>query len=223
MPNWCNNNIKIEGPKDKIKKIWDSVQADEDKGFFNHLVPMPKELDGTTSPTPQPGWAGYKGPQPMVDGFDNWYDWRVENWGTKWDISLDDSGLEYREDGDTAYIEGWYDTAWAPALTCFDTFIRKHNDIYVTNSYYEGGCDFAGIWTDGHDECIAPSDYKADDFLDASRDTVEGQLDDMFGIGESMAEYEADQETEAEVKVRELVVEKKAQNMEQKEKDAILS
>ena len=45
MPNWCNNNITIEGPKDKIKKIWDSVQADEEKGFFNHLLPMPKELE----------------------------------------------------------------------------------------------------------------------------------------------------------------------------------
>ena len=48
MPNWCNNNIKIEGPKDKIKNIWDKVQADPDKGFFTHLVPMPKELEGTT-------------------------------------------------------------------------------------------------------------------------------------------------------------------------------
>ena len=51
MPNWCNNNIKIEGPKDKIKDIWDRVQADEDKGFFQHFVPMPKELEGTTSPS----------------------------------------------------------------------------------------------------------------------------------------------------------------------------
>ena len=60
MPNWCNNNITIEGPKDKIKKIWDSVQADGDKGFFNHLVPMPKELEGTTSPS-----SSAKKPQPM--------------------------------------------------------------------------------------------------------------------------------------------------------------
>jgi hypothetical protein len=223
MPNWCNNNITIEGPKDKIKNLWDNIQADPDKGFFQHLVPAPKELDGTTSPTPEPGWANYKGPQPVVDGCDNWYDWRVKYWGTKWDISIDDSGLFYEEDGDKAYIKGWYDTAWAPALDCFDTFLRKHNDIYITNLYFEGGCDFAGIYTDGHDDCINPSDYKADDFLEADRDTVVGQLDECFSIGESMAEYEAEQETEAETKVRELVVEKKAQNMEQKEKDAILS
>jgi len=38
-------------------------------------------------------------------------------------------------------------------------------------------------------------------------------LDEMFNITESMREYEAEQETEAEVKVRELVVEKKAVNI----------
>ena len=208
MPNWCNNNITIEGPKDKIKKIWDSVQADEEKGFFNHLLPMPKELEGTTSPS-----SSADKPQPMIDGVDNWYDWRVKNWGTKWDISIDDSGLDYSEEGDKGYIKGWYDTAWGPALECFDTFQRKHNDIYITNLYYEPGCDFAGIYTDGHDDGINPSDYKADDFLEADRDTVIGQLDECFSIGESMAEYEEEQETEAERKVREFVVEKKAQNM----------
>ena len=198
MPNWCNNNIKIEGPKDKIKDIWDRVQADEDKGFFQHFVPMPKELEGTTSPS-----SSAKKPQPMIDGFDNWYDWRVKNWGTKWDISTDDCGLTYREDGDKAFIEGWFDTAWGPALDCFDTFIRKHNDIYVTNMYWEGGCDFAGIYTDGHDDCIAPSNYKASDFLNADRDSVEGQLDEAFGIGECMAEYEEEQVEEVAEKAQE--------------------
>ena len=98
-----------------------------------------------------------------------------------------------------------------------DTFQRKHNDIYITNLYYEPGCDFAGIYTDGHDDGINPSDYKADDFLEADRDTVVGQLDECFSIGETMAEYEEEQETEAERKVRELIVEKKAQNMPEKE------
>jgi hypothetical protein len=38
-------------------------------------------------------------------------------------------------------------------------------------------------------------------------------LDETFGMVESMQEYEADQETEAEQKVRELIVDKKAQNI----------
>ena len=194
MPNWCNNNITIEGPKEKIKAIWDKVQADPDKGFFQHLVPAPKELDGTTSPTPQPGWAGYKGPQPVVDGCDNWYDWRVKYWGTKWDISIDDSGLFYEEEGDKAYIKGWYDTAWGPALECFDTFIRKHNDVYVTNLYYEGGMDFAGIYDNGDDSYM-------EDLSEWCRAVVKGttsledtpelfqRLDDEFELIENRREY----------------------------------
>ena len=39
MPNWCNNNIKIEGPKDKIKDIWDRVQADEDMSLIHISEP----------------------------------------------------------------------------------------------------------------------------------------------------------------------------------------
>jgi hypothetical protein len=46
---------------------------------------------------------------------------------------------------------------------------------------------------------------------------VVGQLDELFGIGETLANYEAEEETEAETKVRELIVEKKAQNMPEKE------
>ena len=216
MPNWCNNNISITGPNsviDKIEKI--TKEEDNKNGLLQFFNPMPKELEGTTSPS-----SSADKPQPMIDGVDNWYDWRVKNWGTKWDISIDDSGLDYSEEGDKGYIKGWYDTAWGPALECFDTFQRKHNDIYITNLYYEPGCDFAGIYTDGHDDGINPSDYKADDFLEADRDTVVGQLDECFSIGETMAEYEEEQETEAERKVRELVVEKKAQNMPDKEEYA---
>ena len=50
MPNWCDNSIKIKGPKDKIKKIWDEAQK-EDKGLLSAIYPMPTELEGTTSPS----------------------------------------------------------------------------------------------------------------------------------------------------------------------------
>ena len=70
-----------------------------------------------------------------------------------------------------------------------------------------------GCWDNGDDACVQPSNYKSDDtFWDAGLGL---ELDEMFNITESMAEWEAEQETEAEVKVRELVVEKKAQNLDQ--------
>ena len=215
MPNWCDNSIKIKGPKDKIKKIWDEAHK-EDKGLLSAVYPMPEALEGTTSPAPKEGT-----PQPLVDGFDNWYDWRVQNWGTKWDITLHDGdhGLKFidREDGE-AEINGWFMSAWAPPTGAMDKLLEKNNDIDVSMYYYEGGCDFAGHYDNGYDEEVVPSEEgKSDDWLEASRDTVVGQLDELFGIGETLANYEAEEETEAETKVRELVVEKKAQNMPEKE------
>jgi hypothetical protein len=83
--------------------------------------------------------------------------------------------------------------------------------IFAT--YYEPGCDFMGVWDSGDDRGYNPGDYKSDDDFWTTED---GQLlDDNYGIVESKAEWEAEQETEAEIKVRELVVEKKAQNLDQ--------
>jgi GH24 family phage-related lysozyme (muramidase) len=53
-----------------------------------------------------------------------------------------------------------------------------------------------GEWDNGSDDCYAPSDYKSTD--DFWQDGVGSTLDDYFGITESMAEYEAEQEAEKE-------------------------
>ena len=172
MPNWCDNSIKIKGPKDKIKKIWDEAQK-EDKGLLSAIYPMPEALEDTTSPAPKEGT-----PQPLVDGFDNWYDWRVQNWGTKWDITLSDGdhGLKFidHEDGE-AEINGWFMSAWAPPTGVMDKLLDDHNDIDVSMYYYEGGCDFAGHYDNGSDTEVVPSEEgKSADWLEASRDTVIG-------------------------------------------------
>ena len=84
MPNWCENQISITGPNsvmDKIEKIINADDSHENTGLLNFFHPMPKELEGTTSPS-----SASDKPQPKVDGFDNWYDWRNANWGTKWEV-----------------------------------------------------------------------------------------------------------------------------------------
>ena len=72
MPNWCDNQITITGPNSVIDKI-EKIVSDEKNpdGLLNFFHPMPKELDGTTSPS-----SSADKPQPMVEGFDCWYDWR---------------------------------------------------------------------------------------------------------------------------------------------------
>ena len=44
MPNWCNNNIEIIGPKAKVDKLIEGAKKGE---FCNTLYPMPKALEDT--------------------------------------------------------------------------------------------------------------------------------------------------------------------------------
>jgi len=86
----------------------------------------------------------------------------------------------------------------------------------VKITYYEGGMDFMGIWdSDEGDRCWNISDTapRSDDPWWGTPEGIE--LDGDFGITETMAHYEEEQENEGARKTRELVVEKKAQNMEE--------
>ena len=202
MPNWCDNQITITGPNSVIDQIEKIVKEEKDTdGLLNFFHPMPKQLEDTTSPS-----SSADKPQPMVEGFDCWYDWRCENWGTKWDCNeFYGVDRQYNEAGKTkmsltSTISFGFSSAWSPPINAYEKFIisssEKKQDVSIKAYYYEGGCDFMGEWDNGNDDCYAPSDYKSDD--DFWQDGIGSTLDDMFNITESMAEYEAEQEAEKE-------------------------
>ena len=193
MPNWCNNSINISGSTETIRTLWDEANR-EGSGLLNAMKPMPKELDGTTSPTPQEGQAGYKGPQPKIDGFDNWYDWRVQNWGTKWDIDPGE-GLEFTDNGDgTAQISGWFESAWAPPIQAYDTFLDDMDGCSLTADYHEPGMDFAGFYDNGDDQYMEGLGEWCEAVVKgtcALGDTPElfQKLDDQFELVENAREW----------------------------------
>ena len=179
MPNWCNNSITISGSTDTIKQLWDDAHVGDDFGLLNAMVPMPKELDNTTKGT---------------DGDAvNWYDWRVHNWGTKWDVS--DEGLEYVDNKDgTSHITGWFDSAWAPPIEAYNTFLDDMDGCSIEATYEEGGMDFAGIYEDGDDqymEGLAEWCEKVVRGTCALEDTPElfQKLEDEFELIESRREW----------------------------------
>ena len=195
MPNWCDNQLSITGPNSVIDKIEKIVKEEKDgNGLLNFFHPMPKGLEDTTSPS-----SSAKKPQPMIEGFDNWYDWRCENWSTKWDVNefygVDRQYHSQQSEGESTISFG-FSSAWAPPIGAYEKFLENNSDCSVRAFYYEGGCDFMGEWNDGVDDCYAPSDYKSTD--DFWQDGVGSTLDDVFNITESMAEYEAEQEAEKE-------------------------
>ena len=197
MPNWCDNQLSITGPNsviDKIEKIVKDDDSHEKNGLLNFLHPMPKELEGTTSPS-----SSADKPQPMIDGFDCWYDWRCENWSTKWEVcefyGVDRQYHSEQNEGESTISFG-FSSAWAPPINAYEKFLENNSDCFIRAYYYEGGCDFMGLWEDGIDDCYAPSDYKSTD--DFWQDGIGSTLDDVFNITESMAEYEAELEAEKE-------------------------
>ena len=205
MPNWCNNTITIQGPTDTLKPLWDETQK---TGLLQAMKPMPKELENTTSPAPQEGE-----PQPLVDGFDNWYDWRVSNWGTKWDV--DTEGLEYTDNGDgTAVISGYFESAWSPPIDAYQTFCDDMDNCSLDAYYDEGGMDFAGHWYDGVDDfCDNVSEYARNVIKNGdSGSDLYDHLDDYLELTEQRREYIEEELNEEAQKVHDFVVEKQAVN-----------
>jgi hypothetical protein len=137
MPNWCMNSVTIKGNPDKLKAI---LEASDKGEMLQHMVPMPKELEDTTSPS---------------EGM-NWYSWRLENWGTKWD-----AGEAYGDiDGDTLSLS--FDTAWGPPTIAYHNYTQANEDITIEATYYEPGMCFIGR-------------YDSDEELDESFDIDFGE------------------------------------------------
>ena len=186
MPNWCNNTITLTGPKEKITAIYE--KAKEDNALLQQLYPMPTQLEGTTSPAPKEGKV-----QPLVDGHDNWYDWRVDNWSTKWDVDVE--GLELSDDGTT--ITGWFDSAWAPPIGAYEHFLTNNEDCSISSLYYEGGMDFAGKWEDFADMTVTPGDFTADEMEDPNSGLIY-EINENFNMSEFVREWEEEQKSDTE-------------------------
>ncbi len=182
MPNWCQNEVSIYGDKEDIKKLKAEVFTIDKNNKqpyldFNKVIPMPKELEDTISPSNvvseefirmrdllfanhsiQSIWIGGKqikqdnwGGRYMTErqseilkktfGADNWYDWRVTNWGTKWGID-GDSIQFYDEDNDR--IELHFDTAWSPPDEIASSLREQYKDIDMSWFYREDSMEFSG-------------------------------------------------------------------------------
>ena len=185
MPNWCNNSITIQGSTETVETLWEEANK-EDSGLLNAMVPMPVELNDTVSPS---------------DG-DNWYNWRVNNWGTKWDVDLE--GLEFINNHDgTSVITGYFDSAWAPPIEAYNTFLDDMDGCSLSATYEEGGMDFAGTYEDGEDQYLegisdlAREKVKTGDSGDPLYDLLDAEMD----LTESRLDYiqeELDEEAELE-------------------------
>ena len=71
---------------------------------------------------------------------DRWYNWRVQNWGTKWDaytMEIDDTDMPHG-------FEVQFETAWSPPEEVCNAIREQFDDLSISWFYDEPGCEIAG-------------------------------------------------------------------------------
>jgi len=166
MPNWCSNNLTIE--HDDRSKVMEFVHAYKEGKVCDHYLPVPRDGNGelitdTTHP-------------------DYWYNWCVNNWGTKWDIGSDNNeihGLKPTVVDNQATMT--FDSAWSPPIGLYDKLVELGFKVDAT--YWEPGMAFCGIYTDGDDHYV---DYTHKDMI-PRRIWLDYNLEEFFDETEADA------------------------------------
>lgn len=122
MPNWCNNILTI---------------SSEDTAFIDRIETAYKNGELLETLRPQPDYPGYSDTQIKGSGMPDWWNWRVANWGTKWDVGGEGCDST-RIDPNTITFN--FDTAWSPPLAALEGSEGFDYEI----QYYEPGMAFVG-------------------------------------------------------------------------------
>lgn len=123
MPNHVTNFLSFENvPYERVKEILEAIKNDEigiGSIDFNKIIPMPEHI-----------FRGNLGSEELEKyGTDNWYDWSISNWGTKWN-SYEPAPFD---GGDT--IE--FFTAWSAPHPILEQLSKQFPDVLL----YHRWCD----------------------------------------------------------------------------------
>ena len=162
MPNHCYNRVTIYGSgndteetREQIAKLKDIFEGES---IFPQFIPEP---DWPNTPLAESDVRKYSFSEPRGkvgelpvktegafgesyrfasgEADDRWYDWRLQNWDTKWDaydVSIDDD--------DPDQLEVSFNTAWSPPEAICNEIREQYPDVSVSWFYDEPGCEIAG-------------------------------------------------------------------------------
>ena len=162
MPNHTDNRVILSHDDSQQIDMIYNIMNTEDTPLCQTLIPMPQELEGTQA----------------FSGGPNWYGWRLDNWGTKWDVYETHCT---RIDANTLQLTFY--TAWSPPIFVYDKLVEM--GFEVSARYLDEGWMYIGEYIDGNG-------WTTDDV--ESVVTEYPDLDLEFGISEHMAEWAEENE-----------------------------
>ena len=134
IPNWCSNELSVRGDPKELKKFNKKARAYEKNTTalsLNKLYPMPKKLEKTIN-------------KPSKEGMPDWWKWRVEHWGTKWDVKAELSWKDYDNKIDSS-LNYSFDSAWAPPVEWLKKVAKDFPTLFFSLKYDEPGMGFMGV------------------------------------------------------------------------------
>lgn len=157
MPNWCGNAVTFtHADPAMIQRV---VRGFTGEGLMQEFVPCPDDLLSTVKgsfadgdPRKAENDAKCEANQ-AKHGYPTWYEWKLAKWGTKWDVSNEDSDLEVPEDATSVDIN--FDSAWSPPIEFYGQM--EALGFKVTAYYWEPGMNYCGQYADGenHEEQLS--------------------------------------------------------------------
>lgn len=191
MPNWCNNNLFLS--HDDPEMMEKAVDAWNSGKFLATLVPEPDYTKVKVKPTFDSSHITGKPAPEFVDPEQAWWDWRVQNWGTKWDIGWEQYQDKADLDDDNLMIVS-FDSAWSPPTDAYAKIIELGYSIKAY--YFESGMEFCGKWEDGVEDFIQIEVPEGEKYSVWISENIPKDIDDEMGISDSYADWEVEEEEE---------------------------
>lgn len=179
MPNWVYNSLTIEGNPELVNQVKSQLNQPFNYVHDSWDIPSQRMMKKDTSysnpvfafwniikPTDLDAYHGTRDyTKTMEDAMkfegNDWYDWNVRNWGTKWDVAVSDEDKypETELTHDEANGENWVlvyrlNTAWSRPIPALENLSAQYPTLLFTLSYEEetgwgGECEFlAGKYID---------------------------------------------------------------------------
>ena len=147
MPNHCHNRVTLyssgNDTNESRAQIAKIKQIFEDENCFGQIIPEPDwpntpNKDGELPVKVEEFGISYRF-KSTGQADDRWYDWRLQNWDTKWDCY----DVEVTDD-DPECTEIQFNTAWSPPEAICNALREQYPDVSISWFYDEPGCEIAG-------------------------------------------------------------------------------
>lgn len=195
MPNWVHNNIIIQSDDAEAlaslkKRVGATVQVpgveyvkDENGKIVSGDDGAPLTVP-TQHTTENPVFAFWNIVQPGAEeiaayGDQGWYNWNIENWGTKWDVG---GNVEVIEDTDS-YWHLAFDTAWSAPHEALVELSTQFPEVEIRNE-----------WTEEQGYGAHQQYFEGTHWVDKEWDTPETHEQYEEHIGECYCHSESDEE-----------------------------